>query len=428
MSIPQNRSYMGQSTLYSTQTDGTQNPPVVSNSPVTKVRSVQPVRKTVPFRYRLKVWTYKGKVYTRLKGYRPKSIRFSPNVWRPPLPYSGNFIQGDVSAFNGVYQVFGYPANPKTSQTSVGDLQTGNYGVTCPAFPVFNTGLESRAVTKALSKLKNQSVNLAVAFAERKETAELLVGTLAGLAKAARSLHCGDMRGVARGLGLSGTPKSPRGRTFPQKWLELQYGWQPLYSDVFGCVNALNQRDTDDAKRYTVAVTGKVRDPFRRFTRTPQVRPCLDAISTDTGFEGCFVRLDYYLENPLLASLSALGITNPAEVVWERVPFSFVVDWFLPVGNYLSSMDAALGYSFRGGSCTRLFRRDWSAGIVPGANASGFRAGVITGTVSCRAVNIDRSVYTSSPLPRIPGFKNPFPQNGRHIANAIALFASSLKG
>lgn len=33
------------------------------------------------------------------------------------------------------------------------------------------------------------------------------------------------------------------------------------------------------------------------------------------------------------------GFSNPAAVLWEATPFSFVADWFFPVGDYLSRLD-----------------------------------------------------------------------------------------
>lgn len=43
--------------------------------------------------------------------------------------------------------------------------------------------------------------------------------------------------------------------------------------------------------------------------------------------------------------LSSVGLTNPLAVVWELIPFSFVIDWFLPIGESLSrtSLPRALG-------------------------------------------------------------------------------------
>lgn len=37
------------------------------------------------------------------------------------------------------------------------------------------------------------------------------------------------------------------------------------------------------------------------------------------------------------------GIANPALVLWEMVPFSFAVDWFLDIGGYLESLGALNG-------------------------------------------------------------------------------------
>jgi hypothetical protein len=33
----------------------------------------------------------------------------------------------------------------------------------------------------------------------------------------------------------------------------------------------------------------------------------------------------------------SLGMVDPLQVAWEIVPYSFVVDWFLPVGSFLSA-------------------------------------------------------------------------------------------
>jgi hypothetical protein len=54
---------------------------------------------------------------------------------------------------------------------------------------------------------------------------------------------------------------------------------------------------------------------------------------------------------PNAADLPArLGLLNPAEVIWELVPFSFVADWFLPIGDYLSALDAPMRFSHVGGT------------------------------------------------------------------------------
>jgi hypothetical protein len=46
----------------------------------------------------------------------------------------------------------------------------------------------------------------------------------------------------------------------------------------------------------------------------------------------------YFKFNPEVTDLLAqTGFTNPANVIWELVPFSFVVDWFIRIGDYLNA-------------------------------------------------------------------------------------------
>jgi hypothetical protein len=35
-----------------------------------------------------------------------------------------------------------------------------------------------------------------------------------------------------------------------------------------------------------------------------------------------------------------LGLTDPLSVAWELIPYSFVVDWFVPIGTYLDNLNA----------------------------------------------------------------------------------------
>lgn len=44
-----------------------------------------------------------------------------------------------------------------------------------------------------------------------------------------------------------------------------------------------------------------------------------------------------------LATASSLGLTNPAFVIWDMIPYSHVIDWGIGVGNYLNNLDALAG-------------------------------------------------------------------------------------
>jgi hypothetical protein len=47
--------------------------------------------------------------------------------------------------------------------------------------------------------------------------------------------------------------------------------------------------------------------------------------------------------NPEFVRLQQMGLTNPLEVAWELIPFSFVADWFISVGDWLRGLTALHG-------------------------------------------------------------------------------------
>ena len=51
----------------------------------------------------------------------------------------------------------------------------------------------------------------------------------------------------------------------------------------------------------------------------------------------CYIRA--ILEDEPNRQLSYTGLADPASVLWEKIPLSWVVDWMLPVGDFLAAVD-----------------------------------------------------------------------------------------
>lgn len=293
--------------------------------------------------------------------------------------------------------------------------------------------MEDQAITQALLRLKDQKLNLGVAFAERRETAKLLENTCEGIRTRTnryKERYTSDWRKVLK-TNIQRDRRNAR-RNFPKSFLELQYGWKPLLSDLYGAAEALANRDVL-GNRYTAHVTG------RASTRSTEeyVHECV-YISPHPGFDvhvtknvNVFVRLDYELGDIVLQTLSQLGVTNPLEILWERVPYSFVVDWLLPIGNWLSCLDAALGWDFKGGSMSTRKTNEGRGGRcrmiqpVHPQYAATFSNQTEAQRYKHEVNEFHRKVYTSSPLPMVPHFRNPFTP-GR-TANALALLAQAME-
>jgi len=127
----------------------------------------------------------------------------------------------------------------------------------------------------------------------------------------------------------------------------------------------------------------------------------------------------YAVTSPAVASAKEIGLTNPLLIAWELLPFSFVADWFIPLGSYIGNMDATIGCTFESGYRT-VFQKAESISNVFGNGLDQY---------SCQSdfrweatqmnVKVDRTVLAGFPSPVVPSFKNPV--SVTHAANALAL-------
>ncbi len=336
---------------------------------------------------------------------RPLPVRRpKPSGWLYPTPYTL-----DIDTFKGGHGSYDQRINGNTVDRRSGALfgTMSNYSTINP-LPLGN--LVSRAEIKALISLKGQKVNLGVAFAEAQKSADLVGSTCTRLAKAYAAAKRGRFRQALQALGVG------RVKQLPKTWLEMQYGWLPMLSEVHGGIQELlasephRFRITTKEKLYDIvhddtveigsaAVNRRVKGPRRN---------------------GVLVRLDFTPGNAFLTSASRLGMTNPLEVAWELVPYSFVVDWFVPVGNYLGALDATAGLQFLSGSRTEY--QSVKHVITPGPPTLSFLGGNFERTH--KRISVRRYVYSSPPFPTPPGL-NKSPLNLRRMTNGLSLLAQA---
>ena len=200
-----------------------------------------------------------------------------------------------------------------------------------------------------------------------------------------------------------------------------------MLNDMYGAVDLLNSKDRADPKRYSVRARVQRKQEFYEETEFSRDSYFCRSwfVSKHKGFHGCKVRLDYYIENPFLQTLTQLGLTNPAQLSWELLPLSFVVDWAYPLGSYLDTLDADLGLSFRGGSISRLTK----TAVTYSTSSRGDVSTSIAYRVKVREKRINgggtsafllRSPLPYSPAGRLPSLESPFSSGGR-VMSALAL-------
>lgn len=319
------------------------------------------------------------------------------------------------------------PTNILTTSRSGATNFSGSY---YDAMPVPSDHFVSDLETRALLKLKNQQVSLSQAFVERGQVVDLVTSNAKRIAKLVNGIYRGDFGAVlvAAGVRGRGNVKTPH-----QRFLEMQYGWKPLLSDIHGAVQALSDNDEAHRDRYTATVKAScgVSDDYSR--QLPQ--DSIPGIKYTTvkqsrvSHKG-YIRLDYDKTNPILATAASLGLTNPLELAWEELPFSFVADWFVPVGNYLSTIDATYGWTFKSGS--RSVKSTLKQRVLPECQIvepnqyQVLRSGAFLAQGDSRRMSFSRVVYNASPNPAFPSIRNPF--STLHMAEAIALLSTAILG
>lgn len=339
---------------------------------------------------------------------------------------------------DGTWAANDYRGNPRALGVNV-DL-TANYG---PA----DGPLESKALDRLFDNLSQTKGSAAVSMAEIHKTAKMVGDTAVRLATAYSALRHGRMSDFSDALGISVSKRrlaAYRGRYKQQfgstgdsqqfaasTWLEFTYGWKPLIGDVY--------TQAENLSRYLTERQGAIREARGSATETvTTIEPRFSAnadwvvskyvrVKTRCGY---VVR--YKLADGQSSIINVFGLNNPAIIAWELLPFSFVADWFLPIGNFLSQLTATAGLQFHSGVKTRKstsFAVSEMRGTgVPRADQGGTLRFVVSGGSAKNNIRTgkSRSVLTAFPYVRFPEFKNPLSVS--HATSSIALIQAVFHG
>lgn len=187
---------------------------------------------------------------------------------------------------------------------------------------------------KARSQIQKTYVNLSVAMAELPKTAAMVRKGIMDFYEVYRKIRRRDPNLVVMPY------YALREKRLRERWLEYHYGIRPLVMEIDGGLRALNAY-----VQKPLYFHGKVRDTEHRQNSYSRAFS-LDGRSF-TGAKMCetvtmepqlIYRVAYNTEG-VAARLAPYGLTNPLLTAWELVPFSFVADWFVNVGDTIASLD-----------------------------------------------------------------------------------------
>lgn len=267
------------------------------------------------------------------------------------------------------------------------------------------------SMIKALAHAGSIETNLLDMYRTRQQTVDMCVSAVRRLTDAFLYMKRKDWRGACRTLGINFRAVSKRNRNnLPGAWLEYIYGWKPLVMDIYKLVDH------------------PFPEPFKRVSgKSETFFSSVDEFFPPNGVGiahrrvknlhvVCRTKFDVFVNGAALAAASQYGLTNPAALAWEALPFSFVVDWFYDVGSFLERFTATSSLMFRNGIRALTMSYDIQRfHVAMGSGDSG------NGTSSSVVRYKDR--LQATPQFVYPRFKNPI--DLYHMVTSLALMSKA---
>jgi hypothetical protein len=274
-------------------------------------------------------------------------------------------------------------------------------------------------------KIQGQKVHLGNFIAQRHQMIDEFSSTARRIARAYKSLRKGNIPGAYKALGCGPSGKVNPYQSAASNWLALQYGWLPLLSDLYGVAEELRENMIERVKRPPImkAVSKRRLHDGDLYVHARDGVDHKGAKATREYISDFRGRINYTVDVEGAHLLSEVGLTNPLAIAWEVLPYSFVVDWFAPVGRWINTFDATLGCTFVSGTIgttvDTVFR--WT-------NVDKFQEGsYLYEYLGCigygRQFTYKRVVLAGFPVVYLPQPKDPFSKG--HVLNALALLTQA---
>lgn len=286
---------------------------------------------------------------TNIQGiYRRKRVWRQDKPFTAPLPFDHVYYNGKVSDLIG---------NTTSYQTNLGHRL---WYLTTQGSEVYRTDTSDyrNAYDSFIRKITRESGKASggVTLAESSSSLNMISNRATQLVTAMNAIRKRDFGLLTKSLNLSRDDHRARTvwkrqdsksvvRDGASNLLEYTFGWVPMVNDMRAACNVLSstqkplfikgggsRSETDQWNNpltygsWGYADNGTVQVSVKRLI-------------------GGYVTIS----NPNVDLANRLGLVNPIHLAWQVIPYSFLVDQFIPIGRYLESYSDMFGRTYGGG-------------------------------------------------------------------------------
>jgi len=245
----------------------------------------------------------------------------------------------------------------RTSTTAGGKPVSPYFGVpdlTSLLPPNELVALSDKALAKLQEKIKGEKWNASVTLAELPITQRYMISAAREITDLYLAVKKMDRRKLKKLVkkgkaylkrrGFKGSSKDLSG-TLSKRWMEWRYAVSPLVYDLEDMLSMLYAASVRPHIRRAAAGANQ------QYSRLDEWEYTDFTVRFSTQGSAHCRAVAYFILDTKAEVFKQLGLINLTATLWEVLPLSFVVDWFLPVGDALGNLDALLGVDVLG--CTQ---------------------------------------------------------------------------
>lgn len=215
-----------------------------------------------------------------------------------------------------------------------------------PSFPSGHQIHEGVVYTSAVAASKEAAADVGMMLSEAGSTISMLINPIRALPKLLK--HLVQPRTSGRMFGRRRSPLSYASNA----WLEHRYGILPLLADIDtlrGLTrDVLSPRHTDFARKRAKKTLSSTSTRVVLSGLRP-VPMNLYGVMVAESWAKVFASAFYRADGQTSGSQLGVDASSIPNLLWELIPFSFVVDWWLDVGTWIRAITPKYGITSLGG-------------------------------------------------------------------------------